>query len=138
MRVAIFDLRRRRRTQRPCRPYPEKFAEKDIEVLTRHRVEKMEPENKRLAVRNLVTGEEFEDYYDRLVVSTGAKAVFPPIDGADLDGAFTLRFLTDTDAITRYMEEYSPERRRLRSSAGDSSASRSLRTSECSVWMSSS
>ncbi len=89
---------------------PEQFAEKDVEVLTRHRVTELDPENKRLLVENLTTGEKFEDSYDRLVIATGAKAILPPIDGAGLDGVFTLRFLTDTDAITRYVQEHSPKK----------------------------
>ena len=89
---------------------PEKFAEKDIEVLTRHRVESIDPENKTLTIRYLEANEEFEDSYDRLIIATGAKAVLPPIDGADLDGVFALRFLTDADAIIEYIKERSPER----------------------------
>ena len=87
---------------------PEDFAEKDVEVLTRHRVESVEPENKRLIVKDLSTGKELEDSYDRLVISTGARAVLPPIEGTSLDGVFALRFLSDADAITRYVREHSP------------------------------
>jgi NADPH-dependent 2,4-dienoyl-CoA reductase/sulfur reductase-like enzyme len=89
---------------------PEQFAEKGIEVLVRHRVEKMDPENKKLSVRRLEDGETFEDAYDRLVIATGARAVLPPLPGADLDGVFTLRFLTDSDEVRRYIEERSPKR----------------------------
>jgi CoA-dependent NAD(P)H sulfur oxidoreductase len=89
---------------------PEKFAEKGIEVLVRHRVEGIDATNKMLSVLDLNTGETFDDTYDRLVVATGARAVLPPIPGADLEGVFKLRFLTDTDAIGRYIEEQSPER----------------------------
>lgn len=87
---------------------PEDFAEKDVEVLTRHRVESINPENKRLVVKDLSAGKEFEDSYDRLLISTGARAVLPPVEGADLDGVFALRFLTDADAIMRYVREHSP------------------------------
>ncbi len=89
---------------------PEKFAKQDIEVLVRHRVEKIDAARKRLSVRDLATGEAFEDTYDRLVVATGARAVLPPIPGADLDGVFKLRFLTDSDEVLRYIEEHSPRR----------------------------
>jgi len=89
---------------------PEKFAEKDVEVLVRHRVERIDPENKTLTVRDLGADEEFEDSYDRLIISTGATAVLPPIDGAELDGVFALRFLTDADDIMEYIRERSPER----------------------------
>jgi NADPH-dependent 2,4-dienoyl-CoA reductase/sulfur reductase-like enzyme len=89
---------------------PEQFAEKGIEVRVRHRVEKIDPERRRLSVRELESGETFEDSYDRMVIATGARAVLPPIPGADLDGVFKLRFLTDSDDVLRYIEERSPKR----------------------------
>ena len=89
---------------------PEKFAEQDIEVKVRHRVEGIHPNTKTLSVRDTTTGEAFEDRYDRLVVATGARAVLPPIPGADLDGIFPIRFLTDTDRIMEYVRKRSPER----------------------------
>ncbi|MDQ4105984.1 MAG: FAD-dependent oxidoreductase [Actinomycetota bacterium] len=89
---------------------PEDFAGQDIEVLTRHRVERIDHENRKLSVRNLETGEEFEDDYDRLVIATGARAVLPPISGAGLDGVFTLRFLTDLDRVRNYIEKHKPKK----------------------------
>ncbi len=87
---------------------PEKFADQNIEVLVRHRVEGLDATGKTLSVRDLRAGEAFDDTYDRLIVATGARAVLPPIPGADLEGVFKLRFLTDTDEIGRYIEERSP------------------------------
>jgi CoA-dependent NAD(P)H sulfur oxidoreductase len=89
---------------------PEKFAESGIEVRVRHRVEKVDPENKRLSVRSLEGGEIFEDAYDRLILATGARAVLPPVPGTELDGVFVLRFLTDSDALLRYIRERSPKK----------------------------
>jgi CoA-dependent NAD(P)H sulfur oxidoreductase len=89
---------------------PEKFAEKDIDVLVRHRVKKIGATGKNLSVLNLKTGQAFEDAYDRLVIATGARAVLPPIPGAELEGVFKLRFLTDSDEIGRYIEEQSPKK----------------------------
>ncbi len=89
---------------------PEDFAEKDVEVLVRHRVERIDPEGKTLTVKNLESGEEFEDSYDRLIIATGAKAVLPPVDGTDLDGVFSLRFLSDTDKILSFIEQRSPKK----------------------------
>lgn len=88
---------------------PEDLAEKDIEVLTSHSVEKIDPENKKLSVRNLTSGETFEDHYDHLIISTGASAVTLPIPGADLEGVFSLRFLSDADAILAYMSKHAPK-----------------------------
>jgi NADPH-dependent 2,4-dienoyl-CoA reductase/sulfur reductase-like enzyme len=89
---------------------PEKFAEKDIDVLVCHRVERIDATGKNLSVLNLKTGQAFEDAYDRLVIATGARAVLPPIPGAELEGVFKLRFLTDSDEIGRYIEEQSPKK----------------------------
>src|SRR3712207_8523783 len=38
---------------------PDQFAENDIEVLVRHRVTRIDPQNKTLVVRDLTTNEEF-------------------------------------------------------------------------------
>ncbi len=89
---------------------PEKFAQKDIDVLVRHRVEKIDASAKKLIVHDLNAGKTFEDAYDRLVVATGARAVLPPIPGVDLEGVLELRFLTDADRIRSYVEKYSPEK----------------------------
>ena len=89
---------------------PEQFAQKDIEVLVRHRVEGLDASSKKLSVLDLKTGETFEDTYDRLVIATGARAVLPPIPGADLEGVFKLRFLTDADRVSEYVKEHSPRK----------------------------
>jgi NADPH-dependent 2,4-dienoyl-CoA reductase/sulfur reductase-like enzyme len=89
---------------------PEQFAEKGVEVRVRHRVERIDPEGKRLSVRRLEGGETFDDAYDRLIIATGARAVLPPIPGADLDGIFKLRFLTDADEIRGHIRGRSPRK----------------------------
>lgn len=89
---------------------PEQFGRQGIRALVRHRVTELDVSGKRLTVRNLQTGEEFEDSYDRLLLATGAKANLPPVPGAELDGVFTLRFLSDADEILAYMERHRPER----------------------------
>src|SRR5918995_6278803 len=89
---------------------PEDFAEKDVEVLTRHRVAKIDPDDKKLVVKTLATDEEFEDSYDRLIISTGGKAIIPPIGGMDAEGVFVLRFLSDTDKIMGFVKKRSPKK----------------------------
>ena len=89
---------------------PEQFAEKDVEVFVRHRVRRIDPENKTLTVGDLTTGEEFEDSYDRLIIAIGGKAIIPPIDGMDAEGVFVLRFLTDADKIMDFVRERSPKK----------------------------
>ncbi|MGI8649982.1 MAG: FAD-dependent oxidoreductase, partial [Rubrobacter sp.] len=89
---------------------PEKFAENDIEAKVRHRVEAVDAESKRLTVRDLRSGETFEDTYDQLIIATGSKSAKLPVPGAGLEGVFTLKFLTDADAMKDYIEKRSPKR----------------------------
>lgn len=49
-----------------------------------------------------VGGEAYEESYDKLVLSTGASPVKPPLPGIDQEGIFTLRNVEDTDRIKAY------------------------------------
>jgi NADPH-dependent 2,4-dienoyl-CoA reductase/sulfur reductase-like enzyme/rhodanese-related sulfurtransferase len=46
--------------------------------------------------------------YDKLVLSQGAKAIVPPIPGADLPHVFTLRDIPDMDRIAAFLNERQP------------------------------
>lgn len=50
-----------------------------------------------------VGGEAYEESYDKLVLSTGASPVRPPLPGIDQEGIFTLRNVEDTDRIKAYV-----------------------------------
>jgi len=52
---------------------------------------------KKVLVRNLLTGEEYQETYDYLVLSPGASPIVPPIPG--VERAMTLRTIEDTDRI---------------------------------------
>jgi NADPH-dependent 2,4-dienoyl-CoA reductase/sulfur reductase-like enzyme/rhodanese-related sulfurtransferase len=53
--------------------------------------------NKTVCVRNLLSSEEYEITYDKLVLSPGAIPIIPPIPGAER--AFTLRTVEDVEKI---------------------------------------
>lgn len=89
---------------------PEEFEDRGIRTRVLHRVERVDHDRRVLVVRDLRTGEEFESGYDRLVIATGARAKMPPLAGADLAGVFTLRFLTDADAVLEYIRRHDPRR----------------------------
>ena len=52
----------------------------------------------------------YEESYDKLVISTGASPVRPPLPGIDLSGIFTLRNVTDTDRIKEYIKSHAPRK----------------------------
>ncbi|HNX76802.1 MAG TPA: FAD-dependent oxidoreductase [Candidatus Rifleibacterium sp.] len=74
----------------------EKFA---IDVRVRNEVLAIDRQARSVKVKELLTGREYDESYDYLVLSPGASAVRPPINGIELPGIFTLRNLEDTDRI---------------------------------------
>ena len=70
-----------------------------IDVRTRHEVLAIDRDSRRVRVRELETGREYEESYDRLVLAPGAVPVTPEVPGIDLPGIFTLRALEDIDHI---------------------------------------
>lgn len=84
---------------------PEKFKDKDITVLLRTRAEKIIPGQKKVIAKDLVTSEEKEFPYDKLVLATGAKPIVPPIPGIELKNVYTLRSVTDAFKIRDAVEK---------------------------------
>lgn len=77
----------------------EQFAQDNIQVKKRHRVEKIDLEKQIIFGRILESGEPFADRYDRLVLTTGAYAIRPQIEGLGLENIFSLHSIFDADAI---------------------------------------
>ena len=88
---------------------PESFFERfRIENHVRHEVTDIHPERKTVSVRNLVTGDVFEEEYDKLLLSPGARPVPSSLPGADLERLFTLRTVEDTLASADLSKKTSP------------------------------
>ena len=71
----------------------------NLDVRTQSSVEAIDRNKKTVRVRDLASGREYEEPYDKLILATGAAPFRPAIPGIDLPGVFTLRNLQDTDAI---------------------------------------
>ena len=50
-------------------------------------------------MRNLLDGSVRDEAYDALVLSTGSKAIRPPLSGIDLPGIFVLRTIPDSHKL---------------------------------------
>ena len=88
---------------------PESFWKRfRIKMKVQHEVVAIHPEKKSVSVRNLVTGETFEEVYDKLLLSPGAKAVLPELPGVDSKKIFTLRTVEDTFAIKDFVTQHKP------------------------------
>ncbi|MBX3442880.1 MAG: FAD-dependent oxidoreductase [Planctomyces sp.] len=70
-----------------------------LDVRTRSSVEAIDPAGRTVTVRDLESGREYTETYDRLILAPGAAPLRPPIPGIDLPGVMTLRNLQDVDAI---------------------------------------
>lgn len=81
------------------------YARFNVDVRVGSEVLSINREAKTVAVKNLATGELYDESYDKLVLSPGAEPVRPPLPGISSEGIFTLRNVTDTDRIKRYTTE---------------------------------
>ena len=79
----------------------------DIRIL--HEVLSIQPDEKTLKIKNLVTGDIFFDTYDRLVLATGACAIPLSIKGADGPNVFALRNINDMNRIKAFIDEQKPK-----------------------------
>ena len=70
-----------------------------LDVRTRSSVESIDRTAKTVRVRDLASGREYEESYDKLILAPGAAPLRPPIPGIDLPGVYTLRNLHDVDRI---------------------------------------
>ena len=80
-----------------------------IAVKTSHEVTAIHPDAHTVDVRNLLTGEEFVETYDKLILSPGAHPIRPELPGIDSDKIFSLRTVEDTLHIHDYVQEHRPK-----------------------------
>lgn len=76
-----------------------------IQVRVHHEVISIQREARTVRVRNVLTGEEFEDGYDALVLAPGAAPIKPDLPGLSLPGVFTVRSIPDTREIRGWMQK---------------------------------
>lgn len=90
---------------------PEFFKlKKDIDIFIEHEVQGISPKKRKVTVKNNLTQEIFEDYYDKLVIATGARSVLPNIKGAYRSNVFLLRNINDMKQIKAFIENTQPKR----------------------------
>ncbi len=75
----------------------------DVRVLTE--VVAIDRAARKVKVREVQTGREYEQPYDGLILSTGASPLLPPIPGIDRPGHFTVRNIPDVQKIVAWIKE---------------------------------
>ena len=89
---------------------PESFFSRfRVLMKVHHEVTAIHPDQKTLTVKNLETGAVFEESYDKLLLSPGAKPVIPDLPGIDSSKLFTLRTVEDTFRIKEFVDRNKPK-----------------------------
>jgi NADPH-dependent 2,4-dienoyl-CoA reductase/sulfur reductase-like enzyme/rhodanese-related sulfurtransferase len=79
-----------------------------IDVRTNCEAISISPKEKTVTLRDVKSGEESTESYDKLVLSPGAASVRPPLPGIDLPGIFHVRTVPDALQIREWIEKGSP------------------------------
>ncbi len=85
------------------------FARFQVDMRVRHEVTAIHPDKKTVSVKNLGTSESFEESYDKLILSPGAKPTRPPLPGLELEQLFTLRTVEDTFRLKAHIDASRPK-----------------------------
>jgi len=89
---------------------PESFYSRfRVDMRVHHEVQSIDAVKKTVKVKNLETNEVFEESYDKLLLSPGAKPAQPKLPGTDIEKLFTLRTVEDTFRIKNYIDEHHPK-----------------------------
>ena len=89
---------------------PESFFSRfRVSMKVHHEVTALHPDRKTVSVTNLETGETFEESYDKLLLSPGARPTQPRLPGVGLDKLFTLRTVEDTLRIKDHITQHHPK-----------------------------
>lgn len=76
-----------------------------VNVVTQCEVINIDFNSKKIVVKNLETGEEFIDSYDKLMIATGASPIVPAIKNINLKNVFTLHSMEDGLALKEAMKD---------------------------------
>lgn len=92
--------------------YDSKFfkEKRDIDVFLYHEVIAIYPAKQSVLVKNLKTGAQNEYQYDKIVITTGARAFVPPIKGIEIKGIFTVKTLQDGIETKDFIRKNDPRR----------------------------
>lgn len=82
----------------------------NIDIRIQTEVLSIDPKKKSVKAREVATGKEYEESYDKLLLSPGAEPARPPIPGIDSERIMTLRNMTDMDYIISQLDKTAAQR----------------------------
>jgi len=87
----------------------EEITRHGIDLLLDHKALAIDPRARQVQVRSS-DGNNRRIGYGRLLIATGAESAKPPIEGLDNPGVFFLRWMDDSFAVKRFLDQQSPRR----------------------------
>ncbi len=86
---------------------PELFRDRfNIDVRLNSEVVQIDRSRRIIQVKDLANGTTYEEAYDKLVLSPGARPIRPDLPGIDLPGIFSLRTIPDSRQIRNWIDTY--------------------------------
>lgn len=76
----------------------------NLDIRVKHEVISIDKRNKKVTVKSLIDGATYEESYDKLILSCGAKPIIPDLPGYNPGFVFTLRNIPDTYRIKDYID----------------------------------
>jgi len=88
----------------------ERFEKRfNLRVNVFHEVTGIEPEKNQISVKDLKTGRQFDDSYDRLIITTGSVPIELKFDGKLIGNIFTLKTIDDAVNLKNYLDRLNEE-----------------------------
>ena len=81
------------------------YNEYRIDARVFNEVTSIDRKNKEVHVKNVVTGEEYRETYDKLILSPGARPIVPPFEGMDEVNVFTVRNVVDIARLQAFITD---------------------------------
>ncbi|MCA1063989.1 FAD-dependent oxidoreductase [Rossellomorea sp. AcN35-11] len=82
----------------------------NLDIRNLSEVVEIHRDRKTVSIKRVETGEVYEESYDKLILSPGARPIVPPLEGLkEAMNVFTLRNVPDTDRIKAWVDETKPK-----------------------------
>lgn len=82
----------------------------NIDIRVKSEVTQIDTNSKKVTVHNHTDDSKYTESYDKLIISTGAEPIKPPLPGIDDKRIFSLRNVPDMDRIKKYIDTHNPGR----------------------------
>lgn len=90
---------------------PQSFKKRfNIDVRVNNEVILVNSDEKYVVIKNLLTDEIYQENYDKLILSPGAKPIMPSSSGVNNNKIFTLKTVEDTFKMKKFIQDEKPKR----------------------------